>query len=206
MRTADKELKHFVCAVCGAQTGAEVEQTYQPQQSYDPQQPYQSYDPQQPYQPYTTGQPYDPSAAFSMKWYKFLINFALFASAVLNVISGIRYLTGSVYGDEANLVYGFFSDLKTLDIFYGLAALVFAALAVYTRFQLAGYKKNGPLMVAVLYGVSAAMNLIYTIAAMSILPSEAVSTGSLVGAIIGSGIMLACNYVYFNKRKELFVN
>ena len=55
-----------------------------------------------------------PKANYPMKWYKFLINFALFASAVLNIISGFNMITGSVYGsaETANAVYSSFSGLE----------------------------------------------------------------------------------------------
>ncbi len=144
-----------------------------------------------------------------MKWYKFLIYFSLFASAVLNLISGVQMLTGSAYGDDAELVYAFFDGLKTLDVFMGLAMLALAALAIYTRFRLSGFCKNGPKMVMVLYAVDAALQLIYIIGVNAILPSAVSGSIDMTSTITGiavSAVMIWVNKIYFDKRASLFQN
>ena len=71
----------------------------------------------------------EPTAQFGMKWYKFLIYFALFLGAVVNFINGVNYLTGNIYfvqsGGEATaeMIYAFFgSSLKTIDIIFGIGS------------------------------------------------------------------------------------
>ena len=48
-----------------------------------------------------------------MKWYKFLIYFALFAGAFVNFIYGINYISGGIYVVETN-------GLTTADTVYKL--------------------------------------------------------------------------------------
>ena len=89
---------------------------------------------QQPYQP-VYQQPVQ-QYPYPMNWYKFVIYFALFASAVLNGITGIMHLTGgywSAQGVEAEWIYAVFSGLQVVDIFVGIASLVLAAFAIVTR-------------------------------------------------------------------------
>ncbi len=61
--------------------------------------------------------------AYGMKWHKFLVNFSLWAGAVLNLIMGFACLA-----EGAPL--------------YGLVLIGAAAYAIYVRFQLAKFKKN----------------------------------------------------------------
>ena len=142
-----------------------------------------------------------------MKWYKFLIYFALFAGALLNLVNGIRLLTGSAYGSDAYFVYSYFSGLKALDIFAGLFLISIAVFGIYTRFQLAGYKTNAPTMLLALYAGSVAYSLIYLIGIKSIVSSydmQYIDLSGVYGGIAGGIVMIVLNAVYFNKRKHLF--
>lgn len=193
--TAVEDAVQF-CPSCGTAM-AEAQTAQQPQA---PQQPY--YAPQQPYAPVAQ------APAQPMKWFKFLIYFALFASAVLNALSGISMLTGSVYGDSAELVYAFFDGLKGLDSFVGIAMLALAGFGIFTRFRLSGFCKNGPMMLNIAYLAGAAVNLIYIIGAFSILPdyvAAEIDITSTVSSIVTSVVMVFVNSAYFKKRKHLFV-
>ena len=103
------------CSACGNPM-APAQQPRQPQYG-QPQQQYQQ--PQQQYQQPQYGRPqYQQAApaALGMGWFKFLIYFALFAGAVLNALTAISMLTGSMYGESKDLVYLFYKDLKTVDL------------------------------------------------------------------------------------------
>ncbi|MDY2910228.1 MAG: zinc ribbon domain-containing protein, partial [Oscillospiraceae bacterium] len=93
---------------------------------------------------------YPPATALPMKWYKFLINFALFFSVVLNAISGVQLIIGDQYRDGnvdmSGLVYSQFGALKTVDVVAGIVMIAFALFTLYVRSRLAGYCKNGPKM------------------------------------------------------------
>ena len=144
-----------------------------------------------------------------MKWFKFLINFALFASAVLNIGSGISQITGLAYGEMADLVYRIFDGIQTLDIIVGIGLFAVAALAIYARIRLAGYRKNGPKALNAVYLATAAVQLIYIIGIFIIAPNgiaEEIDFSTNITSIAISIGMVSANTTYFKKRAHLFVN
>lgn len=164
---------------------------------------------QQPYQP-VYQQPVQ-QYPYPMNWYKFVIYFALFASAVLNGITGIMHLTGgywSAQGVEAEWIYAVFSGLQVVDIFVGIASLALAAFAIVTRMQLAKFRKNGPKFLTICYVIGIVIALLYIIlvSAVTGIPFGELIDASTIISLVYSGAMLAANIVYFNKRASLFVN
>ncbi len=147
-----------------------------------------------------------------MKWYKFLIYFSLFAGAVINVISGIPFLTGSIYDTSSgyegtsDLVYAFYPGLKTIDVMYGIVALATAVLCIVARFALAKYKKSGPALLLSVYAVGIVISIIYFIAFKAIVTDVDLDTSSIVSSMVSSVVMIIINKIYFDKRKHLFVN
>ena len=143
-----------------------------------------------------------------MKWYKWLIYFVTWASAVVSIANAGNLISGNIYGELAEKVYSTFPSLKSIDIFAGICYIVIAALAIYTRFRLSGFKKNAPTMVLVLYAANAVLNLIYIIAASSAVSGHDITLDySSYGASLAvTVIVIICNYIYFNKRKHLFIN
>lgn len=142
---------------------------------------------------------------FPMKWYKFLIYFELFGGAVINFVDGVNYCTGNIYtrrGLTAAQVYGLFgSALKVADIGFGIAMIALAAFGIYTRFRLAKFKKNGPVCLYLAYVFSLVFGLVYGIVVSGIIGTNSLNIVSMIPTIV----LLICNYIYFNKRKELFV-
>lgn len=148
-----------------------------------------------------------------MNWYKFLIYFALFAGPLLNLISGFRLMTGSVYDGVENYVYAVFDGLETLDMIVGLGMLALAALGIYTRFRLAGFYSNGPQMLLMTYAADAALSLIYIIGFYMVMPdsvSRYMDTSDvLTSYFVGLGVsvaMIFANKTYFGKRAHMFKN
>ena len=144
--------------------------------------------------------------AMPMKWFKFLIWFTLFVAALSNLVTGLNMLTGNQYEGLANRVYALFKDLKTVDMLFGLLMIGLAAFAIYTRFRLSGFYKNGPLLLNIVYGANAGIGLIYLIAA------DAATKGvlnldysSAIISLVTSIAMIIINAVYFKKRAHLFV-
>ena len=87
--------------------------------------------------------------------------------------------------------------------------------AVLIRQRLAHYRKNAPVLYLSFVGVVMASGLIYTFAALAALGTISASvmeTGAagiaanVLGAVVGAAVFFPLNYVYFNKRKELFIN
>lgn len=200
------------------------------QQPYSPnQQPYAST--QQPYsqQPYaSTQQPYtpvqqsnapawqpvmevpqEPVQEMPMKWFKFLIYFALFAGAVMNVINGFSLLTGTAYEGNADAVYRVFPDLKAVDMLCGVLSLGLAAFGIFTRFQLSGYRRQGPTMLLISYVAVFIYDLVYIFGVRAAIPAYAIDMidfTPMYSNIAVSVVMVFVNYSYFKKRSHLFVN
>ena len=88
--------------------------------------------------------------ALPMKWYKFLIYFSLFAGSItsaLGAISGALLIFKNIDTYLANpLLFG-------LEMVYAAISVVYAVFALFTRYALAGYKKKGPFMLYVCYGM-----------------------------------------------------
>ncbi len=143
-----------------------------------------------------------------MKWYKFLIWFALWAGAALLAAQGIGYLTGASYRDGSGLtadtVYGNFPGLRIWDKIYGAGLLLLAAFNVFTRFRLSGFKANGPKCLYFTYALQALLAVVNAITVATITGvSGAVNA---VGAAVICAALIILNRSYFNKRGELFVN
>lgn len=148
-----------------------------------------------------------------MKWFKFLIYFALFFGAFFEFIMGINYFTGSIYSAVSNdmvsaeMVYGMYgTPLERWDVIYGLTLFGIAVFSIITRFALSGYKKNGPKFLYVLYIAGAVLGLIYNIGFMMIIGVYAKLILESFGSVIMTGIIVFANYKYFSKRRELFCN
>ena len=175
------------CSACGASINAESTTQYDDQQPQFNQ---------------------EPINLLGMKWYKFLIYFALFASAVFNFVSGIRLVTGSVYGGSASYVYALFGGLQAIDVVVGLLTCVLAGLAIYTRFRLAGYYANGPKLMTLLYIGVLAINIIYIIGLAAVVPGTIFEELNFTSYIANSAtaiIMIFVNNTYFKNRSHLFV-
>lgn len=162
---------------------------------------------------------YPPATALPMKWYKFLINFMLFFSAALNAISGVQLIIGDQYRDGnvdmSGLVYSQFGALKTVDVVYGIVLIAFALFTLYVRSRLAGYCKNGPKMLLLLYILGFAYTVLYTAAVYITLASYGVSLSivdflltdgvTVLTTAVADGVMIVINLEYFRNRKHLFV-
>lgn len=194
----------------------------QPQMNQPPQgyvaQPYAT----QPTPGYTVQPPLATAGAnpLPMKWYKFLIYFALFLSTLSGIGTAIMYINGTVYSPaSAEAVYELYgSALHGWDMFFAFSQLVFAFLALVTRFRLAAFKKNGPTLVYLSYAIPAIVAVLYTMAVESIISNnpyinEAAKsmltdsmTDSLPASIAISLAMIVLNMKYFTRRKHLFCN
>ncbi len=158
------------------------------------------------YPPTNTGYPVN--NPFPMKWYNWLIYFALFFSAFMN-LSGILYMNGEIYSfitaglataDDVYLMYG--SGLKVLDVLYGTAMFCMIPLNIVTRQKLAHFKKDAPTYVYLTYGIPLAMSVIYTLLSSVITGNFDMDFSSLAM----SAAMFVANNKYFERRRSLFRN
>ena len=148
---------------------------------------------------------------YPMAWFKFLIYFMLFANAAINIFTAVTYLTGSVYLGEdmtmsdVEVLYMFYPTAKMIDVIYGVLLIALAAYAIFTRFQLSGFKRRGPFLFILMYVLNLVIGLLYGISIMFTFETGLLGFISFVPSIITSVVMIFVNVVYFRKREELFV-
>ena len=141
-----------------------------------------------------------------MKWFKFLIYFALWANMILNIVMAVTYLNGSVYtisGADAGTVYEVFPDLEGIDKLYAIALIGLGVYALVTRFALARFKSFAPML---LYGVYVLNTLAPIVYAFLVAPILEVSFTELLEftSIAVNVVMLLINVKYFSNRSDMF--
>ena len=150
-----------------------------------------------------------------LKWFHFLIYFALWLNAIVCALNGIMQLTGASYeilGIAAEDMYATYPTLKTVDLVFGVAYLVFALFCIITRSRLAHFKKGAPSMLIAFYVLSALITIGSTVAggvAMGLETQDLLNLfieADFLGSIIGTVIAILINKVYFGKRAHMFVN
>lgn len=144
-----------------------------------------------------------------MKWYKFIIYFQLFAAMALNTLSGISAFTGAQYDGEADLVYRVFEGLKTVDILMGVACILLAVGDLVARQKLSGFKRDAIQWYLGVMAATVVVSVIYIIAVCAITEMpfmDAMKEGNFRGSLWMGIVMLAINYTYFQKRRDMFCN
>lgn len=144
-----------------------------------------------------------------MKWHKFLIYFALWLGALGYIVSAFMCFTGTRYGANADFVaqlYRSFGSLKVIDILFGIVNLALAAYAIYTRFQLAGFKPGAPNKLKLLYLFQGIIVLTQPLLTQAILGKEmyVIDWSKLGASLAGTALAIYITRVYYGKRAHLF--
>ena len=140
-----------------------------------------------------------------LKWFKFIIYVQLFLSALGNLVTGIQLLTGLAYGGLRASVYTLYPALRPVDVVMGLLSLGLMVWVLVVRQRLAKFRRGAPRLYLIWIGASLGVALFYLVAASLVL-GQLVMTGSVVGSLVGSLVLIVLNRVYFRKREHLFVN
>ena len=145
----------------------------------------------------------------SMTWYKVLIYFLLFASALVYLYHSFFFFSGNLHKNHEKLFYFMAPHLKTFDIIMGILYILLAALAIYTRIELVKFSKIAPMLLTGVYLAPAICKALYLIVLMStksIGQDFDVLTYDFVPAIFSSVALLGINLVYMTNRSEMFTN
>lgn len=138
-----------------------------------------------------------PQNTYPMKWHKFLIYFQLFAAALISLYNAVECFRTVFLG------LGFFDPWNVVYAIAGVICVVLAVWAIYVRFRLAGFRKNGPKM----YILFLAINCVFQVLNLVIVFGGDISTTSSAIGSVGAGVlMLVLTNIYYKKRAELFVN
>ena len=148
---------------------------------------------------------YTPQPVLGLKWAHFLGYFALWAGAVLNLASGIQFVTGLIYNGDASFIYDYFPGLQVLNILYGVCLLGTVALNVFAALSIIKCKKQTGLLVCLVYSAQVVLSLVYVVAG-SIIISSFAGDATTITQIIVSIVMIFVNRTYFNNRRDVYVN
>lgn len=172
----------------------------QPDQNMNQDDPYASFRGTAGYPGY--GSETSKASQYGMGWYKFLVYFVLWASAIYNIYYGIQIMQGKHYEGYEDIVYDVFPKLKPVDNIFGILCILAAAISVLTAVLLLRYSKRGPVTLYFLYVYNIVVAISYLIAVRK---ATGLKTGSLNTVNLTlSVVFLIINYVYFTNRKELF--
>lgn len=144
---------------------------------------------------------------YPMKWFKFLIYFALWFGGIANIVNGTQYLTGGQYGAYKSAFYTLHGSLQVLDIIVGVLMIALGIFQIYTRFRLAKFCANGPKFLLASYAANGILSVAYY---LLVLPYEIYEQSSLIGSIVGSVVacvlLVSLNHKYFTNRRALFIH
>lgn len=135
--------------------------------------------------------------AHPMKWHKFLIYFQLFLSAIVNLTNGITYIAALFCGLAG------FGAQRAIYIVNGVVSVAVAVLAIYVRFRLAGFRKNGPKLYMIFLGIICALRILNLSYAIS---TGTYSVANAVSSLFVNGCIMLWTNSYYKKRADLFVN
>ena len=141
----------------------------------------------------------------SLKWYKFLIYFALFALCAFFIYRAVCIASGKVYFDAhtAGVIYTYYPDLETVNLFLCVVYVFLAGFSIVTRRRLAARRKNAPVFCTVLFAMCAVLPLIT--ARLSSNATGIFDFRFLSGAACVFWAAAAFfNYYYFQNRRDLF--
>ena len=147
-----------------------------------------------------------------MNWFKFLIYCQLILTALSELSNAFLYLTGRVYTQEPGGSAGFYAQFpafRIINMMFGAAGIIMAAFAIYTRFQLAGFKKGAPALLLKFNLTSVGVTMVYHIlyAFVSAHYGRTLTGREIMSYIALFGIGMAyylVNKSYFGKREFMF--
>ncbi len=141
----------------------------------------------------------------TLKWYKFIIYFQLFAGALVSLAVGFGSIMGWKYGGEqqAARVYAEFSGLRMVDIIVCFLYVALAVMSVAVRQRLAAFRQNGPWLYLTLLGEYLLLGVIAWVLEAMITGSLRLEAGTLAGWIV-QFVLICLNMIYFGKRKQMF--
>ena len=129
-----------------------------------------------------------------MKWYKFLIYFSLFASAVLNGLSAIGAMALIGMGGAYYLLQACMS-------------IVLLIMALCARSGLAKFQASGPKTLGAMYIVNAIYQVVNTMLAFAIIGGvEQITLMRMIIAVAGTMVLYTLNKIYFTKRQVYFLH
>lgn len=147
-----------------------------------------------------------------MNWFKFIIWCQLFLTALSELSNAFLYLTGRYYTVQGINPAEFYSQyplFRIVNYLFGGVGVVMCIFAIYTRFQLAGFKKGAPGLFLKYTMISVAKTGIYVLlyVIVSTIYGKMTTMAELmdyISLMIGGTALYFINKSYFAKREFLF--
>ncbi len=145
----------------------------------------------------------------SMIWCT-VLEVLLSIGGVINIITGLLYVTGSRYESEweAEIAWYFVEGLQGFEIFCGMMYIILGILGIAAVVKLVGYKYSAPGFVYGTYVFSMFVSFCVTVGQSIVLSDWNVTpdmSGLIISVVVGL-IMIGVNAAYFEKRRFLFKN
>ena len=145
---------------------------------------------------------------FPMAWYKFLIYFGLWFSALREAANGLVMMTGSSFGASRDAIFQMYPKVELVGIVFGTLCWAMAFLIVGAAITLRGLKKSGPVLLLACYGgdflLPIAEAIMLSRASEGLLTAVDLLDASKFMLLMGEALFFALNLVYFRKRAVLF--
>ncbi|MCD8200104.1 MAG: hypothetical protein LUD25_04025 [Coriobacteriaceae bacterium] len=149
-----------------------------------------------------------------MKWYKFLIYFWLPVSIFVGILDGVFLLIGLHWNEGADILQGVSVSLgavKTVDVVLGVLYICSGCLAWAARHTLARYRTSAINWLVLFFVCDVVLSIVYTLCLYVATGTfvQFVHTWHFVGLLASalvSIIFILINQIYFDKRRDLFVN
>lgn len=100
-------------------------------------------------------------------------------------------------------MYAFVDEIKPADVVFGIIMLFMAFLGILLRFSLAQFRKNSSKWLCDYFSETLLLVICYY-AYLSVVFRENLFQGKLLIRLLIGLVFVILNYVYFNKRKDLF--
>ena len=152
-----------------------------------------------------------PTKGFEVKWYYFLVYFALFARIALDAFCAFLFFSGRIYvleglqAEKVIVAYVRFPGLKTTDMILGSLYVALAILTVFTRFALKGFRKWANLLLTVQFALELALIVARPLALYLLIPAVGFPF-LIIFLVIAYAILIPVNYSYFERRKSIFIH
>ncbi len=140
------------------------------------------------------------------KWYKFLIYFALWAMAFINIAIGIIFISGTHYkllSLTKNVVYSYYLDLQKVDKFLGYVHILISIYIINVFYNLFGLKKGSLNMLLAMHVIIIFFRVLYFIVCP--LNLQAFKLYNILSLIINI-LLIIFNYCYLRKCRQTFIN
>ena len=146
---------------------------------------------------------------YKLKWHILFIAILMIAGAA-RVFFSVQAITGwnlyTINGvDITVLVNMFYPGIKELNIVYGVIGLLTAILMYCVGFWLIKFRRKALKWMGIMFLGWIAVRVLYIGAVSLVSKRNSFENSTIISTIVGYMILGVINWVYYSRRKELFV-